>query len=126
MIGSDLAVGAGVSSSAALEVAFLLAWNEISGLSLDPVAMAQLGQTVENDYLDVQSGIMDQFVSLHGCAGHLLLLDCRSLESRPVAFPETAAILIADSGVRRRLVEGGINGRRASSGCKLLFCIGLL
>lgn len=112
VIGSDLAVGAGVSSSAALEVAFLLTWNEVSQLELDPVAMAQLGRTVENDYLNVQSGIMDQFASLHGSAGHLLLLDCRTLESRPVAFPDTAAILIADSGVRRRLVEGGINDRR--------------
>ncbi len=116
VIGSDLAVGAGVSSSAALEVAFLLTWNEISQLGLDRIAMAKLGQTVENDYLDVQSGIMDQFASLHGKAGHVLFLECRTLESRPVPLPDTAAILIADSAVRRRLVEGGINNRRTE--CK--------
>jgi galactokinase len=109
---SDLPVGAGVSSSAALEVAFLLAWRELVGFEMSGAAAADLGRVVENDYLDVQSGIMDQYASLHGRAGHVLLLDCRTVSHELLELPAGTAVLVADSGVRRRLVEGGLNDRR--------------
>ncbi|MDX1383342.1 MAG: galactokinase, partial [Thermoanaerobaculia bacterium] len=112
VVGGDLPVGAGVSSSAALEMALLYAWRALAGFELDTMEAARLGRSVENDYLDVQSGIMDQFASLHGREGHVMLLDCRHLEWELLELPQGVAVLIADSGVRRRLVEGGINDRR--------------
>jgi galactokinase len=113
VVASDLPVGAGVSSSAALEVAFFLAWRELGGLDLDRVRMAQLGRQVENDYLDVQSGIMDQFASLHGGRDQLVYLDCRTLAWERLPLPPGTSILVVDSGVRRRLVDGAINDRRS-------------
>ncbi|MEE2776749.1 MAG: galactokinase [Acidobacteriota bacterium] len=112
LVASDLPVGAGVSSSAALEVAFLLAWQAICGFELDRVQAARLGQIVENDYLDVQSGIMDQFASLHGEVGRVMILDCRHLSWELLPVPAGAGVLVVDTGVRRRLVEGGLNDRR--------------
>lgn len=112
LVGSDLPMGAGVSSSAALEVAFLLAWAELGRLELSAVEMALLGRRVENEFLDVQSGIMDQFTSLCGSSDHVLLLDCRTLEWERLPLPSGLGVLVADSGVRRRLVDGGINDRR--------------
>ncbi|HVR28115.1 MAG TPA: galactokinase [Thermoanaerobaculia bacterium] len=112
VIGSELPAGAGVSSSAALEVAFLLAWREIGGLALDDLAAARLGRRVENEYLGVQSGIMDQFASLHGGRDSVVFLDCRTLEWERLPMPPGVAVLVADSGVRRRLVDGPLNDRR--------------
>lgn len=112
MVASDLPVGAGVSSSAALEVAFLLAWQALCDLDLKKLEAAKLGQTVENDYLNVQSGIMDQFASLHGEPDRVLILDCRHLDWELLRMPPGTGVLVADTGVRRRLVEGGINDRR--------------
>ena len=110
---SDLPAGAGVSSSAALEVAFLMAWQALEGRSLDRMELARMGQRVENDYLGVQSGIQDQFASLHGQEDHLLFLDCRDLHWQAISLPTGYGILVADSGVRRTLLEGGLNDRRA-------------
>ena len=112
VVGSELPPGAGVSSSAALEVAFLVAWRELGGLALDEVEAAQLGRRVENDYVGVQSGIMDQFASLAGRRDHVVLLDCRTLEWERLPLPDGVAILVADTGVRRRLVDGPLNDRR--------------
>ena len=86
--GGDLPIGAGVSSSAAVEMAFLLAWEQLAGFELSGIERAQVGRTVENDYVDVQSGIMDQFASVHGRQGHALLLDCRSLEHELIPTPD--------------------------------------
>jgi galactokinase len=113
VVGSELPPGAGVSSSAALEVAFLLAWRELGGLGFDDVEAARLGRRVENEYVGVQSGIMDQFASLMGRRDHVVLLDCRTLEWERLALPANVAILVADTGVRRRLVDGPLNDRRA-------------
>ncbi len=113
--GGDVPIGAGVSSSAAVEMAFLLAWEAISGepFDLDGAARARLGMRAENGYLGVQSGIMDQFSSLHGAAGRLVFLDCRSLEYEHLPLPASASVLVADSGVRRRLTDFDYNDRRA-------------
>lgn len=109
---SDVPIGAGVSSSAAVEVAFLTAWDALAGLSLSGTEKAQFGQRAENDYLGVASGIMDQFASIHGAAGHLILLDCRSLGHERIPFPKDLFILVADSGVRRELASSEYNVRR--------------
>lgn len=113
---SDVPIGAGVSSSAAVEMAFLLAFEAMAaprGFALDGPRRALLGQVVENDYLGLGSGVMDQYASLHGRAGHALFLDCRQLGHHEVPLPADAVFLVADSGVRRRLSASGFNDRRA-------------
>ncbi|MDH3255575.1 MAG: galactokinase, partial [Acidobacteriota bacterium] len=111
VFGSDLPMGAGLSSSAAVEVAFSMAWEAAAAIDLDGRERAKLGRAVENDYLGVGSGIMDQYASIHGRAGHLLLLDCRTLEHRHVPMPPGLAVLVADSGVRRALAASDYNDR---------------
>ncbi len=114
--GGDVPIGAGVSSSAAVEMAFLLAWEALQPpdagpLAGDGAARARLGMRAENGYLGVQSGIMDQFSVLHGAAGKLVFLDCRSLEFEHLIVPASASVLVADSGVRRRLADAGPDER---------------
>ena len=77
----DIPIGAGVSSSAAVEIAFITAWEQLAGLSFTGRRKALLGQLVENDFLGFSSGIMDQYASIHGKAGCLLFLDCRTIDS---------------------------------------------
>jgi galactokinase len=110
---STVPIGAGVSSSAAVEVAFILAWETLSGLALSGMERARLGQRVENEYLGLKSGIMDQFASVHGAADHLILLDCRTLHHELIPFPAGTAIVVADSGVRRELATSEYNLRRS-------------
>jgi galactokinase len=110
---SDVPIGAGVSSSAAVEEAFILAWQLLSGLELASLERARLGQRTENGYLGVRSGIMDQFASVHGAAGHFILLDCRTLGYELIPAPGGTAVLVADSGVRRELARSEYNVRRA-------------
>lgn len=111
VFGGNLPRGAGVSSSAALEVAFLLAWRELGELDLDLDVIAALGRSIENTYIGVASGIMDQQASLWGREGQLLLLDCRDLSKRWVPLPADCSVLVADSGVRRRLAGSAYNER---------------
>jgi galactokinase len=108
----DVPVGAGISSSAAVEVAFIMAWEKLSGLALSGSERARLGQQVENDYLGLASGIMDQFACLHGAAGHLIMLDCRTLAYELIPLPADSVVLVADSGVRRELANSEYNTRR--------------
>jgi galactokinase len=108
----DIPAGAGVSSSAAVEMAFVLAWETLSGLALNGRQRAKLGQQVENDYMGLQSGIMDQFASLHGAADHLIMLDCRTLEHELIPLPPESVILVVDSGVRRKLAGSDYNIRQ--------------
>ncbi|MEO1087539.1 MAG: galactokinase [Acidobacteriota bacterium] len=110
--GGDVPVGAGVSSSAAVAVAFALAWRRFGDFDIDDVAVPQLCREMENGYLGVQSGLMDQFASLLGRAGHALFLDCRSLDFERLPVSRDAAVVVFDSGVRRRLSESGFNDRR--------------
>ncbi len=115
--GGNLPIGAGVSSSAAVEMAFLLAWEALrppgdASFAADGAARARLGMRAENGYLGVSSGIMDQFSSLHGAAGKLILLDCRSLDFEHLPLPASTSVLVADSGVRRRLADLDYNDRR--------------
>lgn len=111
---SDVPRGSGLSSSASVEMAFMLAWQTLGGWTLPPMRRALLGQKAENQYVGVNCGIMDQFASACGVENRLLLLDCRSLEWRTIPLPEDVAIVIADTTVRRKLTSGEYNKRRAA------------
>lgn len=111
---SNIPIGAGLSSSAAVEMAFAFAWQGLGGWGADRMTLARLGQKAENDYLGLASGLMDQFACAHGVEGHCLYFDTRSLEWTPVPLPESTALIIADSGVRRTLAHSAYNERRAS------------
>ncbi len=111
---SDVPRGAGLSSSASVELAFGVAWMKLGGWKINPMELALLCQRAENQYVGVNCGIMDQFASACGKADRLLLLDCRSLEYRSLPLPEDVAIVIADTSVRRSLVDSAYNDRRAA------------
>jgi len=111
---SDVPRGAGLSSSASVEVAFAVAWQFLGGWSLQPMELALLCQRAENDYVGVQCGIMDQFASVCGREGRALFLDCRSLDWQTVPLPAELSIIIADTSVRRSLSQSGYNERRES------------
>ena len=109
---SDVPRGAGLSSSASVEMAFAIAWSELGGWVLPPLQRALLGQKAENKYVGVNCGIMDQFASACGVSGNLLLLDCRSLEWQVLPIPQDVAIVIADTSIRRKLTTSSYNDRR--------------
>ncbi len=109
----DVPLGAGLASSAALEMATARAMGAVSGFDWQPAEMAKLGQRAENQWVGVNCGIMDQLVSAAGRAGHALLIDCRSLEIQPVPFPEGVAVVVLDTSTRRGLVDSQYNQRRA-------------
>lgn len=111
---SDVPIGAGLSSSAAVEVAFATAWQTLAGADLDRMRLARLCQQAENHYVGVNSGLMDQFASVHGVEGHVLYFDTRSLAWAPEPLPAGVAIVVADSGVRHSLATSGYNNRRAA------------
>jgi galactokinase len=110
---SDVPIGGGLSSSAALEVAFAYAWQQLSGFELDRRDLALACQRAENRYVGVNCGIMDQMASALGVEGHALLLDCRTLAVETVPLPGGLAVVVADSGVRRELAASEYNVRRA-------------
>lgn len=110
---SDIPVGAGLSSSAALECGLLFGLNELFGLYLEREEIARMGREAENNFVGVQSGIMDQFVNLHGEEGRLVRLDCRSLEYELVPIgSEDMAVVLCDTNVRRELADSEYNIRR--------------
>ncbi len=112
-IAGDVPEGAGLASSAALEVAGLVAFDAASGLGLDPLAQVRLAQRAENEFVGVQCGIMDQFVSRLGERDHCLRIDCRDLAYALVPFPSRdVRVVVCDTGVRRKLSEGEYNARR--------------
>jgi galactokinase len=111
---SDLPAGVGLSSSAALEIGVARALTEVAGLPWNPMAVARLAQQAEHEFAGVACGIMDQVAVAAACEGSALLLDCRSLETRNVAIPPPARIVVFDSGVRRELAASAYNDRRAA------------
>jgi galactokinase len=104
---------AGLSSSAALELASITAFRLLGQLDLDPVQAALLGQRAENEFVGMRCGIMDQFISSLGKADHALLIDCRSLGYEAVPLPAGVRIVVTDSAIRRGLVDSAYNERRA-------------
>ncbi|HKI54084.1 MAG TPA: galactokinase [Anaerolineales bacterium] len=111
---SNIPRGSGLSSSASIEMAFMVAWEVLGSWSLPPMQRALLGQKAENQYVGVNCGIMDQFASACGVENKLLLLDCRSLKWKTVPLPENISIVIADTTVRRKLTSGEYNDRRSA------------
>ena len=110
---SDVPVGAGLSSSAALEISTGLALTALSGTALDPVALALAGQAAEHQWVGTQCGIMDQLVATSGRRGHALLIDCRSLAAHPVPLDlHGVAVVVVDSGVKHQLAGSEYNTRR--------------
>ena len=111
----NVPVGAGLSSSAAVEVAATRAFALASGFEWDAKRMALIGQRAEGDWVGVKGGMMDQMVSAIAKEGYALFLDTRSLETRHIPLPEDAAIVIMDTSTRRELVDSEYNTR--SSEC---------
>lgn len=113
-IESDLPAGAGVSSSAALEIAVIRAVLQLLGENWPPEKIARLAQRAENEFCGVQCGIMDQMAVAAGKAGHALALDCDTLLSRQLPIPDNWCFAIAHCGEERQLTDGAYNQRRAA------------
>jgi galactokinase len=109
----EIPLGAGLSSSAAIEVAVGFALSNLSGLEIDRTELAKLCQHAENEFVGARVGIMDQFVSCHGRAGHALLLDCRSLESELIKLPVEVQLVVCNTMVKHEIASGEYNARRA-------------
>ncbi len=113
VLAGDVPVGAGLSSSAALELATARAFAATSALAWNPTEMALAAQRAENEWVGVNCGIMDQLISAAGVVGHALLIDCRSLATRAVPLPDDVAVVVLDTATRRGLVDSAYNERRA-------------
>lgn len=112
VISGDVPQGAGLSSSASLEVALGTAFSQLWHLPLDGAQIALSGQQAENQFVGCNCGIMDQLISALGQQGSALLIDCRSLATRAVAIPDGIAVVIINSNVKRTLVDSAYNTRR--------------
>jgi galactokinase len=113
----DVPLGAGMSSSAALESTFAYALNDLWGLGIESFELARIGQATEHNYCGVMCGIMDQFASIHGKAGHLVRLDCRSMEYEYFPFDASKygyRLVLLNSCVKHELVGSPYNERRLS------------
>jgi galactokinase len=113
MLNGDVPLGAGLSSSAAIEVATMAAVLSLADAKVPLPRVAQLCQRAENVYVEASTGIMDQFVACCGVAGHALLLDCRSLDYRLTPIPAHLSLVIANSMVKHSHAGGQYNLRRA-------------
>ncbi len=113
LIDSDVPIGSGLSSSAALEVSAGYALLDCAGIAVDRVQLALCCQRAENDFVGMRCGIMDQFISCEGAAAHALLLDCRSLAFRLVPIDASVRLVICNSMVHHELAAGEYNLRRA-------------
>lgn len=111
----DVPLGAGMSSSAALESTYAFALNELFGLGIDKFELAKIGQSTEHNYVGVKCGIMDQFASIFGKKGSLIRLDCRSLEYKYFPFnPKGYKLVLLDTLAKHELVDSPYNKRRES------------
>jgi galactokinase len=112
IISSDIPIGAGLSSSAALELAAARVMIQLSGISWEPTKMAELCQQAEQSWVGVHCGIMDQMVVARSKKGHAFFLDCRTLEGLDVSLPNIFTIFVLDTQTRRDLVSSAYNERR--------------
>jgi len=122
VIHGEVPLGAGLSSSASLEVAVALALTAVGGVGLSRLELVKLCQRAEHEYVGTRCGIMDQFVASFGAAGHALMLDCRSLEYQLLPVPPDLRLVVCNSMVRHELASGEYNLRRSDceTGVKLL------
>lgn len=112
VMGGDVPRGAGLSSSAAVELAALRAFAAVAGSAWEPTQAAQLGKRVENEWIGVNSGIMDPLVVASATQNHAMLIDCRSLKAEAVPLPDNVAVIVLDTNTRRGLVDSAYNERR--------------
>jgi galactokinase len=112
VVHGEVPIGSGISSSAAIELAFAVVWNQLADLSLENKELAKVGQRCENKYVGVNSGIMDQMASAMGKEGHALFLDTRSLNIEYAPIPEDLTIVLCDTGKPRALTDSAYNERR--------------
>src|SRR5580700_2362825 len=113
LIESEVPMGAGLSSSAAIEVATALALTESSGAHPDRLQLARLCRAAENEFVGARVGIMDQFVSLYGEKDHALMLDCRALSFASLLIPDSVKLVISNTMVKHELASSEYNRRRA-------------
>ena len=113
VVAGDVPIGAGLSSSAAWELAAARAFAVTSGFEWNAAKMALLGQRAENKWVGVNCGIMDQMISAAGQADHALLIDCRSLRTQSVPLPPGIVVVVLDTATRRGLVDSAYNERRS-------------
>jgi len=118
----NVPIGAGLSSSAAVEVAVGTAARELYDLELSDLALAQICQQAEHEFVGTRCGLMDQLISVAGKEGNALFIDCRHLTWEAVPIPDSAAIVVCDTGKRRGLATSAYNERRAQceEGARLL------
>lgn len=113
MFDGDVPIGAGMSSSAAVECATIFSLNELFGLGIPKIEMVKMAQLAEHEFAGVKCGIMDQFASMFGKAGHVIRLDCRSLEYEYVPFDmKGIKIVLLDTNVKHSLASSAYNERR--------------
>jgi len=122
VIWGDLPMKSGLGSSAALEVAIAYSFQLLSNLEIEPLQLALLCQRAENGFVGVQCGLMDQMTSALGEKDRALLIDCRSLDRQLIPVPPEVDIVVADTGVRRGLLDSQYNLRRqeCQEGARLL------
>jgi len=113
VVASDIAMAAGLSSSAALGIAIEVVFAKVSDLGWDPASFAQLQQHAENEWVGVRSGIMDPLIVTGAHKGHAMLIDCLTFKGVHILIPPEAAIVVMDTGTRRNLIEAGYNRRRS-------------
>ncbi len=120
--GGDVPIGAGLSSSAAVEMAVATAANHLFELGIPGLELARICQQAEHEFAGTQCGLMDQLISALGQAGHALLIDCRHVRWEPVPLPDDVAVVVCDTGKRRGLANSAYNERRAQceEGARLL------
>jgi galactokinase len=112
-IRGNIPIAVGLSSSAAMEVASAIAFRFLDGVNLSALELALLAQQSEIEFVGVQCGIMDQFVSVMGKKGHALFLDCLTMKHEYIPFPANVQLVICDTGVKRELARSSYNQRRA-------------
>ncbi len=111
---SNIPIGAGLSSSAAVEIGFAAMWEAFGGWHVDRLTLAQYCQQAENRYVGVNCGLMDQFACANGVEGSVLWFDTRSLKWEAIPLPQNTVVVVADSSVRRSLANSAYNDRRQS------------
>jgi galactokinase len=118
----DVPLGAGLSSSASVEVATAMAVTGLMGVSIPGPVLARLCQRAENEFVGANCGIMDQFISANGAVDHALLLDCRDLSFKLAPIPESVALVIANTMVKHSVADGEYGSRRAEveEACRIL------
>jgi galactokinase len=122
LVMSDIPIGAGLSSSAAIEVAGALALLRLNSIDLSLTEIARFCQRTENEFIGARVGIMDQLVSCHGKSGHVLFLDCRSLQFELLPIPEDARLVTCNTMIKHKHAGGEYNRRReeCEEGVRLL------